>query len=424
MTIATPEEVALLAILYTDHTTRRAVASRNTRMLSRLYRVCLYSYEDHLKEEYGVHLQNQPGRFEIVQNNKVVYAVEDDYLGSVGNAVSLMLGERDRTPLPVNYPTAVSGKYRASCHDVVARIDVEGLLRVSGQISNNWPLTAPAVGDFSKAAAALPNADDTQLCAIINHAAAVFTHLRSVAGDCVVEDASRTGNVMTVAQLLSSGSIAKGGWTVVPGPVSEDTGSDSDSAPEVGCFSKAERKLCRLVLKSQQYERKRDDDGEYYVAAKRSAFSYIDSAHVVLPPLPAWEVLAVQGTPQSGVSPVHTRSTAACAPSGSYPAAVQIVLDYRRVDMNRFADIRGDLLRGGLSQEAQAFFEGLSKAKQQALLRPLAGRMSFDAAVTKIAQHLGVEECDALAEAVASRLVLAKSAVRMEQVGGVLYIQK
>lgn len=66
----------------------------------------------------------------------------------------------------------------------------------------------------------------------------------------------------------------------------------------------------------------------------------------------------------------------------------------------------------------------MSKAKQQTLLRPVLGRMTFDAAVQKIAQYVGVDESDVLAEVVASKLVLAKSAVRTEEIDGVLYIQK
>lgn len=349
LTIATPEEVALLAILYTDHTTRRAVASRDTRMLSRVYRVNLYSYEDRLKEDYGVFFRNQPGRFEIVQSNKVIFAIEDDCLGAAGNAVSLMLGERDDTSLPVNYPMAVAGKYRAPYHDIIARVDVQGLLRVSAQILQQWPNTAASVGDFSKAAAALPDAGDAQLCAIVNHVAAFVTHLRSYARDCVVEDASRTGNTITVSELFASGKAARRGWTVVPGPPTEGSESDSDSPPDADYFTKAERSLCRLVLKPLQYERKTDDEGEYYVVAKRSVFSYVDSAHIVFPPLPTWEIPQAVASPQHGISPVHARSAVAPATQGSFPAAAQIVLDYRRVDMNKFADVRDDLLRGGLS---------------------------------------------------------------------------
>lgn len=421
-TFATSEEIALLAILYSDDTTRRALQDGDMHTLAKVYQVTLYCYEDSLKEQYGVIFRNQPGRFEVVQGNRPVMAVEDDYLGSCGCAVTLLLKERDDSRLPVSYVTAVSGRYRADTDHILAQVDALGLNSVLPQLGKKFPILLAQISELSALLADHDSTADRR--ALVNSLATVFTLLRSARKDVMVEYKDRTARVVTLAELLSTRcSPADDYLTVVPCPAeSSDSESEEDVAP--GKFSKYERKMCRAVLKSAGYVKHEDGEGEYYVRPERSVFSFIGSKYVEIPPLPEWTTPSAPSTPQRGIEPAQPTAVVVRPPTTSYAQAVRLVMDYKSVDMNKYKDVKALLVAGGLNEGARQLYADLSKRKKEELLRGIVGRIPFDEAVEVVAGKLGLKPGADLAELVASKLVLAKSAVVLEQVGDVLYVEK
>lgn len=186
--LATPEELSLLAVVYNDHFTRTALAARDMKALSRVYQVSIYSYEDHLKEKYGVIFRNRPGRFEVIQNNKPIYSVPDDVLGTCGNAAVLALKKRDNCPIAAHYPSAMSGKYRPAPDDVLALVDVQALSQVHEQILERWPAASQAVEEMT-GLVSVPKLErnahhDMHL---INLLCEIYTVLRCTGEECFVD---------------------------------------------------------------------------------------------------------------------------------------------------------------------------------------------------------------------------------------------
>lgn len=423
---ATPKELCLLAVLYNDRFTRTALAARDMKALQKFYQISLYSYEDRLKEKYGVIFRNRPGKFEVVQGNRVIYGVPDDDLGACGNAVVLALKERDNCPIPAHYPTAVGGKYRPDPDDVLANVDLEGLFRVSGQVRRGWPLAIPAVTTFEECMKT-PREEQGDFYGyeLVNAVAQIYTVLRGTGRECLYEDSARTSTVCTVAELVGARPKSAEDITIVPATHTGGS-TDSDSEPEqveAGRFSKAERKLIKMLFRPKGYEKHADDVGEFYVQKRKSLFALIGSKFIDFGELPIWAEIDTPGSPQRGLDMAGPapKPSAQCS---AYSKACGLIMDYKGVDMNRHKEVRAQLVQGGLSEEARAFYDRLSHAKKMSMLRPISGRLTFERAVEVVADKLGERPSEILAEVVASKLILAKGAVKFSAENGVVILEK
>lgn len=424
-TFATPDEIAALAILYNDDFTRRALEDRDMKALTRVYQVGLTFYEDRLKDNYGVIFRNSPNKFQVIQNNKPVLTVEDDHLGSVGNAIALMLKERDGTVLPVAYTTAASSKYRPAPADVYSMVNLDALNGVSKQIAKQWPVLTKQMAKYSTLCN-VPASDRTPEYEgeFVNLLCEIYTYLRSLSVDALVDFDSRTSACKSLPELFTAGMKLPDGLTVIPSaPASSD--SDEEEVAE-GHFTRAERKMAKMILKPLGFVKCTDKDGEYFVKSRVSLFSFVGSSFISIPALPEWGpvsrcVIPPASVSQPVVDPINETDFAA---SSAYPGATSLIRDYHKVDMNKFKEIRCLLVQGGISEEARDLYAGLSSVKKSALLRPIQGKVSFEEAVSRISDKLGMKADAVIAEVVAAKIVLAKSAITITCEDGVVYIDK
>lgn len=162
------------------------------------------------------------------------------------------------------------------------------------------------------------------------------------------------------------------------------------------------------MLELDGYETVADEDGKQrYVMAEKDVFSYIGSAFVVPPPLPDLTegLETVQSTPTE--EPPQPGVVRTVSPVASVGKAESILKDFFKADHNKYRDVIKNLSTGGLSQEARALYEGLSKAARMKMLRCIDEPVPFRQAVQAVGESVCLPPDDALAEVVASKIVAA-----------------
>lgn len=405
---ASPAELDILGLLLADSCVNSALRDADKPMLQRVLGVSVMSFEDMIKERHGVVFRNYTGHFEIVQNKETILKTEDDVLGSVGTSIVQRAMQRAGTTLMSYY---LSGKRsRESLQDIATAIDREGVSNALEQLEAAYAPTKKAVQKLkgiATRAANLPLPDECKgdddravWYEYLSALTVLFTQLRTNPAPIYVQDRRVTGQVTTVALAIKS-------RLDLTALVFRSKASQF-SKTELGMFEMLDLGEPDYVVVQHPVD---DVPTDHLVKAARDVFSYIGSQYQEPMGIPDWTEPTIRPptvptAPARIMSPTHR-------PCDKEPES--IIRDYFGVDMNKFKDVRVQLVGGGISERAKDVWASLSKAKQIQLLKPIDGRVGFREAVALSAAQLDVDPDEAFAEVVASKLVMAKSAFKINK---------
>lgn len=388
-------------------------------MLSKVFGVSVYSYENQLNAEYGVKFRARPGLFEITQHSNVILSAADDSLGTVGVSVVQRAIQRDGTNLTSDF---LGGKrFVDTLQSMAMTVDIEGVNMAATQLKMGTTKAASTTvlkNTASVRNATLPDDSDAEgrrawaqyLSAVVTF----YSQLRSSHLPIVITDNRLGDSVVTVfelAALVGEGKVDRSNVVV---------------KAEKGKFSEVELKFL-AALGFGDLDEVKMENGTYRMKAGKDVFSFIGDHFREPPVLPVWTFVAASAQPPTqAVAQPSTSTTVAKPPSISTSQHVgvgvpeSIIRDFAGINMNQHKEVQRRLKDGGLSQEARDLYESISKGKRKTFLAPLSqssegARWSFREAVALIAKHLGLEADEHFAEVVAARLVCAKGAFVLDR---------
>lgn len=363
-------------------------------------------YEAILKEYEGIDFRNRPGKFEIVKHNTVILSSPDDNLGTVGCSVVSRIMESAKTTLSSSY--LGSKRMLVDGPQAMASVSQERIARALPNLRSKYPQVSRSINALEKMAPIDPEADDlasaVKRAEYLGEVMTMFTWFRGQTIPPVYEDNGRPANGVIVVEYVTG---------------KNDSTVDGVLPNDGEKFSDDEMGIVRLLTAAGKLKLASDEAGQYLVRPSRDVFELIGDEFrmpPVIPPLTGnvERAPAVVVVPQPSPSPARTchSSPSACR----FQKALDIYREYVAVDANKFPELRSAIRVGGFTPQAKELYAQLPKGRKAKLFEGIGeeGPMPFSAVVEVLAERLGVEGGDELAEVVAVRLVSAKSCFKLD----------